>query len=77
METDLAPIKVALADLTEPELRSLVEASNDVEQIAPGLLAWLEAACDHELNRRAGLDYDLHRLKPRSRPRRMLSASTR
>lgn len=33
--------------------------TNEVPQIAPGLLAWIEDACDWELNRRAGHDYEL------------------
>jgi hypothetical protein len=27
--------------------------------MAPGLLAWIDGACDWEVNRRAGLDYPL------------------
>ena len=34
-----------------------MDAANGVPQVAPGLLAWLEAVCDWELNRRAGRDY--------------------
>ena len=59
MDTSLQPIVTALANLADSDLRGLVEASNDVEQIAPGLLAWLEAACDWELNRRQGVEYEL------------------
>jgi hypothetical protein len=59
MNAKLTALKAALAEVTDVELRGLVEATNDVEQIAPGLLAWLEAACDWELNRRAGIDYEL------------------
>ena len=46
METDLTPAKDALEELTDIELRALIVASNDVTQIAPGLLAWIEGACD-------------------------------
>jgi hypothetical protein len=28
-------------------------------QTAPGLLAWIDAACDWELNRRGGMEYEL------------------
>jgi len=59
VDAKLQPIATALADVADTDLRGLIEASNDVEQIAPGLLAWLEAACDWELNRRQGLEYEL------------------
>ena len=55
----MSRIKAALAGIADAELRGLAEATNDVEQVAPGLLAWLEAACDWELNRRQGLDYEM------------------
>ena len=48
-----------LAELSEPQLHALVNATEGVPQIAPGLLAWLEAACDWELNGRVGLRYEL------------------
>jgi hypothetical protein len=32
-------------------------ASNEAPPIAYGLLAWIEGACDWELNRRRGFDY--------------------
>ena len=37
----------------------MIDATNGVPQTAPGLLAWIEGACDWEVNRRAGLDYPL------------------
>ena len=46
VDAKLQPIATALADVADTDLRGLIEASNDVEQIAPGLLVWLEAACD-------------------------------
>ena len=55
----MSRIKAALAGIADAELRGLAEATNDVEQVAPGLLAWLEAACDWELNRRQGIDYEM------------------
>lgn len=58
MDTDLTAIKAALAGLSDTELRALIDAANGVPQTAPGLLAWVEAACDWELNRRGGVDYD-------------------
>jgi hypothetical protein len=59
VDTDLATIKAALADLTDVELHALIAASNGAPPIAYGLLVWIEAACDWELNHRAGHDYEL------------------
>ena len=59
MATDLAAVQDALAGLTDAELHALIAASNDVPPVAYGLLVWIEGACDWELNRRAGHDYDL------------------
>jgi hypothetical protein len=59
METNLDPVIAALATLIDGELAALIDATNDVPQIAPGLLAWVEHACDWELNRRGGLDFPL------------------
>ena len=59
MDADLAPVVAALADLADGELAALIEASNGVPQIAPGLLAWIEHAADWETNRRRGLDFPL------------------
>ncbi len=59
MDADLAPVVAALAQLKDGELAALIDATNDVPQIAPGLLAWIEHVCDWELNRRGGLDFPL------------------
>ena len=59
MTTDLRAIEDALAGLTDMELHALKVASNEVPQIAPGLLAWIEGACDWEWNRRSAFDYTL------------------
>src|SRR6185369_110496 len=59
MQTDLTPIKTTLDDLTYTELHALIAASNGAPPIAYGLLVWSEGACDWELNRRAGHDYEL------------------
>ena len=59
METDLAPIKAALAQVADTELRALIDATSGVTQTAPGLLAWIDSACEWELNRRLGHDYEL------------------
>jgi hypothetical protein len=39
-----------------------------VPQIAPALRAWIEGACDWEINRRVGRDYDLLPPKPATDP---------
>ena len=59
METDLAAIKAALADMSGAELRALIDATYRVEQIAPGLLAWLDTACTWQLQQRDGYDFEL------------------
>lgn len=59
MRPHLQPVVMALAELDEGELAALIEASNSVPQTAPGLLAWIESACDWELHRRRGFDYPL------------------
>jgi len=57
--TDLTRVKEALEEPTDIELKALYIASNEAPEIAPGLLAWLEGACDWEMNRRVGRDYNL------------------
>ena len=59
MDTDVLTIKAALAKLTNIELNVLVWATKNCPQVTPSLLAWLEAACNWELHRRVGVDYDL------------------
>ena len=59
MATDLAAMKDALAGLIDAELHALIAASNGAPPVAYGLLVWIEGACDWELNRRAGHDYEL------------------
>ena len=59
METDLSRIKVALAVMSNAELDALSKATYKVEQIAPGLLAWLDSACVWQLQRRNGYQYEL------------------
>ena len=56
---DLMPVATALAELNEGELCGLIDATNNVPQIVPGLLAWIGHACDWELNRRACVDSPL------------------
>jgi hypothetical protein len=59
LDDGLNPLNVALARVSDAELRALIDATNKAPQIAPGLLAWIESARDWELNRRQGLDYSL------------------
>ena len=60
MPADLSAIKLALRALTESELHALTAATKRVPTaLAPGLIAWLLAALDWELNRRVGLEDDL------------------
>jgi hypothetical protein len=37
----------------------LITATYGVPQTAPGLLAWIDGACDWEVNRRRAFDYPL------------------
>ena len=59
MATDLDAVVAALAELDDGQLATLIESTHSVPQVAPGLLAWIESACDWELSRRLGLDYPL------------------
>ena len=59
MDTDLTAVKAALAEIRDTELTALIAATNGVPPIAYGLLIWIEGACDWELNRRAGHEYEL------------------
>ena len=56
---DLMPVAAALAELNDGELFALIDSTNNVSQIVPGLLAWIGHACDWELNRRACVDFPL------------------
>src|SRR2546430_1369713 len=61
-----SPIDVtaALATIPDRDLHSLDFAIDASPNVVPGLLAWLEAAVDWEINRRAGMFYPL--LGPRA-----------
>ena len=58
-DAGLTTIQAALAGISDAELAALIAATYGVPQTAPGLLAWIDGACDWELNRRAGHDYEL------------------
>jgi len=59
MTTDLTRVKDALEELTYIELRGLKTAASEAPPVAYGLLVWIEGACDWEIDRRRGRDYDL------------------
>lgn len=59
MTTELTSVKDALEALTDIELRALKTAASEAPPVANGLLVWLEGACEWEINRRLGRDYDL------------------
>ena len=46
MDTDLTAVKAALADISDPELAALIAATYGVPQTAPGLLSWIDSACE-------------------------------
>src|SRR4029450_4847910 len=67
---NLRHVEEALAGLTDRELRALKITSNEVPQRAPGLTAWIEGACDWEINRRRGVShYTLEALEAAIDPR--------
>jgi hypothetical protein len=73
MDPALHAIAAALAELDDTELHALIAATNGASHTAPGLLAsldgipqmpphllaWIATACNWELHRRQGLDYEL------------------
>ena len=59
-----ADLPAALATISDRDLRGLGLAIDGSPNVVPGLLAWLEAAVDWEINRRTGMLYPL--LGPRA-----------
>jgi hypothetical protein len=59
IQADLSRIKVALAVMSNAEVDAPSKATYRVEQIAPGLLAWLDSACLWQLQRRDGYHFEL------------------
>ena len=51
VDTDLTAIMAALADIGDTELAALITATYGVPQTPPGLVAWIDSACEWELNR--------------------------
>ena len=56
---DLMPVAAALAELNDGELCVLIDVTNSIPPVVPGLLAWIGHACDWELNRRVCVDFPL------------------
>ena len=59
MNRGLDAVVAALSELRDAELRTLIELTGGNRLTTPWLLAWIEDACDWELNRRRGWDYPL------------------
>jgi hypothetical protein len=59
IEVDLSRIKVALPVMSNVEFDALSKATYKAEQVAHGLLAWLDSACVWRLQRRNGHHYEL------------------
>ena len=59
MDVDLRPIADAIAKLAEDELHAIVMVADEAARMAAGLVSWMEHLADCEVNRRAGLDFDL------------------
>lgn len=59
METARLQFAIALTALTDTRFHALIAASNGAPPVAYGLLVWIDAACDWELSRRAGHEYEL------------------
>ena len=53
----LRHVEEALAGLTDRELRALKAVCNQALIAVPGLRAWVESACDCEIDRRRGRAY--------------------
>ena len=58
-DSDLSAVEAALTELDDSELCALIESTNNVIQLVPGLSTWIGHACDWELRRRAGVDSPL------------------
>jgi hypothetical protein len=56
---DLSAIEAALIEFDDSELCALIDWTNNVTHLVPGLLTWIGHACDWELHRRADADFPL------------------
>ncbi len=59
MKANLAGVLDALAGLTDTELQALIIVVSEAPRITDGFVVWIRDACDWELNRRIGRNYDL------------------
>ena len=59
MDSDRCQVVAAVASLSDDEPPRLIAAAYARPETALGLLAWIDRACDWELNRRRGFDYEL------------------
>ena len=57
--SDLWGVEAALTELDDSELCALIDSTNNVTRLVPGLLTWIGHACDWELHRRAGVTFPL------------------
>ena len=55
----LRRVVASLAEVPNHELHELIDATYRAPRIAPVVLAWIDAACQWELDRRAGRHYPL------------------
>jgi hypothetical protein len=58
-DRDLWAVEAALIEFDDSELCALIDWTNDVTHLVPGLLTWIGHACDWELHRRADVDFPL------------------
>ena len=58
-DRDLSAIEAALIEFDDSELCALIDWTNNVTPLVPGLLTWIGHACDWELHRRADADFPL------------------
>ncbi len=58
-DRDMSAIEAALIEFDDSELCALIDWTNNVSQLVPGLLTWIGHACDWELHRRADADFPL------------------
>ena len=58
-DRDLWAVEAALIEFDDSELCALIDWTNDVTHLVPGLLTWIGHACDWELHRRAGVTFPL------------------
>jgi hypothetical protein len=56
---DLGAVEAALTQLDDGALCALIDSTNNITPLVPGLLTWIGHACDWELHRRARVDFPL------------------